>query len=369
MNIQQAKTLIKTVYKEQLATGVRMSIELQSGPGVGKSEAVAQVAGELGDPNYNGQGKAHRDYLGHEMGFKPFFLSTVEAPDVRGFAIPAKDPNTGEAIMQFTKAPWVPAPGDPQHGILFLDEFRQASHDVQKPAAELLLNGRVGESELPPGWMVVAASNRESDKSGVQRELAFVSNRRMLIQIQPELDAWVAWAEKKAIHWTAVAFAKVNPGVVFTNEVPVKGGPFCTPRSLVKLSYLVDKMPIELFTEAAAGMIGEGVAAQFVSFLRVAQQIPAFEEIVKDPKKCRLPESDRPDAQYATMQMVSYRVDKDTAKPAFEYLKRMPKEFQVAGLKSALTRSGSLVQSKGFAEWLRENKELVMNANLLDRNN
>ncbi len=37
MNLQQAKTLIKTVFKQQLATGVRMSIELQSGPGVGKS--------------------------------------------------------------------------------------------------------------------------------------------------------------------------------------------------------------------------------------------------------------------------------------------------------------------------------------------
>jgi hypothetical protein len=368
MNISQAKTLVKTTFNQQLKTGVRMSIELQSGPGVGKSEAVAQIASELGNPNHNGPGKPHRDFIGSEVGFKPFFLSTVEAPDVRGFAVPAKDA-AGVPIMQFTRAPWVPTGQDPTHGILFLDEFRQAGHDVQKPAAELLLNGRVGESELPITWMVVAASNRESDRSGVQRELAFVSNRRMLIQIQPELDAWVAWAEKKAIHWTTVAFAKVNPGVVFTNEVPQKGGPFCTPRSLVKLSYLIDTMPIELFTEAAAGMIGEGVAAQFVSFLRVAQQIPTFEEITKDPKKCRLPESDRPDAQYATMQMVSYRVDKDTAKPAFEYLKRMPKEFQVAGLKSALTRSGSLVQSKGFAEWLKENKELVMNANLLDRNN
>jgi hypothetical protein len=361
MNLQQAKNLIKKLYQTQLATGQRFSVELQSAPGIGKSEGVAQVAEELSLPLGKGG-------LGEEVGFKPFFLSTLEQPDVRGFGIPGKDTD-GRAIMQFTEAPWVPRAGEPAHGILFLDEFRQAGHDVQKPAAELLLNGRVGDSELPITWMVVAASNREADRSGVQRELAFISNRRMLIEVTPELDSWVRWAEKKAIAWEAVAFAKVNPGVVFGDTIPSKGGPFCTPRTLVKASYLIEPFShdLALFNEAVAGLLGEGTAAQFVAFLRVAQQIPSFEDIVKDPKKCKLPESDRPDAQYATMQMISYRCDKDTAKPAFEYLKRLPKEFQAAGLKAALTRCGSLVQSKGFAEWLKENKDLVMNANLLDR--
>lgn len=359
MNLKNAKTLIRSLYRTQLETGQRMSVELQSGPGIGKSECITQVAEELSRETSKGG-------IGEPVGVKQFFLSTVEAPDVRGFAIPGRAPD-GHAIMSFTEAPWVPKSTEPAHGILFLDEFRQAGHDVQKPAAELLLNGRVGDSVLPITWMVVAASNREQDRSGVQRELAFIANRRMLINVQPELDAWVEWAEKKAIHWTAVAFAKVNPGLVFSDEVPAKGGAFCTPRTLVKTSYLIDTMPMNLFTEAATGLLGEGAAAQFVSFLRVAKEIPDFTEIVKDPKKARLPEADRPDAQYATMQMVAYRVDKDTAAPAFEYLKRMPKEFQVAGLRAALTKCGDLVRSKGFAIWLKDNKDLVMSANLLDR--
>lgn len=361
MNLKNAKTLIKSIYKTQLSTGVRQSIELQSGPGVGKSECVAQVAEELSRETAKGG-------IGEPVGLKQFFLSTVEAPDVRGFAIPGKAED-GRAIMQFTEAPWVPKPGEPSHGILFLDEFRQAGHDVQKPAAELLLNGKVGDSVLPITWMVVAASNREQDRSGVQRELAFIANRRMLVNVQPELDAWVEWAERKQINWITIAFAKVNPGIVFGDEIPSKGGAFCSPRTLVKTSYLIDTMPMNLFTEAAVGLLGEGAASQFVSFLRVAQQVPDFGEIVKDPKKARLPESDRPDAQYATMQMIAHRVDKDTAAPAFEYLKRMPKEFQVSGLRAALTKSAELVRSKGFADWLKVNKDLVMSANLLDRQN
>jgi hypothetical protein len=353
VNIQQAKKLIKILYKRQIETGVRFSVELESVPGIGKSESVEQVANEL------------TKEMGSLVGFNPFFLSTLEQPDVRGYGLPDTDKD-GTRIMTFTRAPWAPRIGMPSHGILFLDEFRQADHDVQKPAAELLLNGRVGDSKLPIEWMVVAASNGEKHRSGVQRELAFVSNRRMKITVEPDLNAWVEWAERAGIHWAAVAFAKVSPGDVFADTVPEKSGPFCTPRTLVKTSYLIDAMPMDLLTEAAAGYIGEGTAAKFIAFLRVAETIPDFNDIVKNPKKCPLPSSDRPDAQYATMQMIAHRIDKETAAPAFEYLKRMPKEFQVAGLKATLRRVPQLVQTTGFSTWLKENKDLLMSANTVN---
>jgi hypothetical protein len=360
MDLKNAKELVKRLFKRQLETGERFSVEIESGPGLGKSEGIQQVTEELSLPEVKGG-------IGQEVGFNPFFLSTIEQPDVRGFAIPSHDAE-GTPIMSFTKAPWVPGPDDPKHGILFLDEFRQSAHDVQKPAAELLLNGRVGGSELPNGWMVVAASNREKDKSGVQRELSFISNRRMLISLTPNLDAWVEWAEVKDIHWAAIAFAKAHTGDVFGDSVPEKGGPFCTPRTLVKMSYLIDVFPsMAMFTEAAAGLVGEGVGAKFTAFLRVVDELPSYEEIVKDPKGCKIPAKDRPDAQYATMQMIAHRTEGKTAPAAFQYLKRMSQEFQIAGLKATLRRCPEIVRTPEFATWLRDNKELIVNANLLDR--
>lgn len=355
MNISQAKQLIKSIFKTQIETGERFSIELVSPPGVGKSASIHQVCKELSKE------------WDAPVGCKPFFLTTVEPPDVRGFGLPGKDETDGSLIMQFTKAPWMPKADDPQYGIVFLDEWGQASGDVKKPAAELLLSGRVGESVLPITWLVVAASNREKDRSGVGKEMAFTENRKCRINIQPNADAWVEWAEHEGVNPWAIAFAKFKPGLVFTSDVPDKSGPFCTPRTLVKVSHLIGSLPLDLFTEAAAGYIGEGTAAEFVAFLRVAEQLPKFEEIVADPKKCRLPEKDRPDAQYATMQMIAHRVDKKSALAAFQYLQRMPKEFQVSGLKAALRRCGEMVQTPEFASWLRENKELVMAANGLEK--
>lgn len=355
VNITQAMQFIKLMFYRQIDTGERFTIELVSAPGMGKSEMVPQTAEQIA-----------KERNIEEFGCDGVFLNSKESVDMGGFGLPDTDPDDGSKIMTYTKAFWVPRSSSPEYGILFLDEFQQSPHDVQKPSAELLLNGRVNESELPITWMVVAASNREQDRSGVQRELMFVTNRRCLIKITPHLGSWVDWAETVGnVHWAAIAFAKHKPGLVFKDAVPDHGGPFCTPRSFVKMSRLIDYLPQELFIEAAAGYVGEGTAAEFVSFLRVVDELPTFEEIVANPDTCKLPSREKPDAQYAAMQMIAHRVDGDTAAPAFNYLKRLPQEFQVAGLRSTLNRQPTVLQNPDFAKWVRDNKKLVVNANLI----
>ena len=365
MKISEAKNLIKTQAKLAINKNVYVATEFQSGPGMGKSSMHEQAVCDLSVE------------LGYPIGLYFEFLSTKESPDVRGYALPSAD----HKHMIYTEASWMPgenwrvAEGGVlrraiknevlRAGVLCLDEFRQAGHDTQKPAAELFLNRRVGESRLPEGFIVTACSNREQDRSGVQRELAFITNRRMVIKIEPNMDVWINWAEKSGVHPLGITFARTNPGVVFTDTVPEKPGPFCTPRSLVMLSQLIGELDMATFTEAACGLIGEGAAGQFVAFLRVAEQLPSFEDIVRNPLGTEVPK--RPDASYAAMQMIAHRVDDKTAKAAFQYLKRMGREFQVAGLRGTFNRCPALIRTPDFATWLRDNKELVMAANLLGK--
>jgi hypothetical protein len=102
-----------------------------------------------------------------------------------------------------------------------------------------------------------------------------------------------------------------------------------------------------------------------MAFLRVAEEMPKFEDIVKDPTGVPVPK--KPDASYAVMQMVAHRVDSKTAGAAFKYLQRMSKEFQVAGLKATFRRCPEMVNTPDFAAWMRANKDLVMAANLLGK--
>jgi hypothetical protein len=352
MNLRNAKKLIKQVYLRQIATGKRYAIHMISGPGLGKSSIVSQLAVDLGKE------------LNVPFANLEFFLNSKEAPDVGGYGLPDEDAD-GEKIMVWTRAPWMPRANDPQHGFVFLDEFKQSQHDVQKVSAELLLNGKVNASQLPITYMVLAASNREGDRSGVGRELAFVTNRTMEIYIEPDLDSWVEWAETEGVHWGAIAFAKRRTGLVFQDKVPEKSGPFCTPRSFVAAASLMDEIDPDLFVEAAGGLIGEGTAAEFIAFMRVVDELPEYEQIVKDPMGTKLPKIDRPDALYACMQMVAHNVTPETATPAFKYICRMPREFQIAGLKAALRRSTHILTSKDFAVWCRDNQDLIKSANLL----
>jgi hypothetical protein len=352
MNLRNAKKLIKQVYQTQIKTGNRYAIHLISGPGIGKSSIVKQLAQELGK-------EMKTPFANLE-----FFLNSKEAPDVGGYGLPDDDVD-GSKIMVWTRAPWMPRADDPQHGFVFLDEFRQSQHDVQKVSAELLLNGKVNASELPITYMVLAASNREGDRSGVGRELAFVTNRTMELYIEPDLESWVEWAEKRGVHWGAIAFAKRRPGLIFKDKVPEQSGPFCSPRSFVAASHLMDTIDPDLFCEAAGGLIGEGTAAEFIAFMRVVDELPEYGDIVKDPKGCKLPSIDRPDALYACMQMVAHSVDVNTATEAFKYIQRMPKEFQIAGLRAALRKSPQILSSKDFAVWCRENQELIKATDML----
>src|SRR4029079_11376225 len=70
-------------------------------------------------------------------------------------------------------------------------------------------------------------------RSGVVKQLAFLQNRRKIINIQPDYKPWEAWAIKNDIHPLVVSFARRYPQMVFKETIPKEPGPFCTPRSLV----------------------------------------------------------------------------------------------------------------------------------------
>jgi hypothetical protein len=355
VNIKEAGNLTVNLLNLAIDEGKYVAVRFSSGPGLGKTSMVRQSAERVAKQR------------GVKVTAKVVRLSEVEQPDVKGYGfLPKGNDNTAaSAKMQFSLPFWAwDREVDGDYGILFLDEFSQCADDLQKVAAQILLERSVGDYVLPPGVIVVAAGNRESDRSGVRKTMAFIQNRLMDIQISISKDALVEWMEKNGISPHIVSFVEAHPGDVLQEKVPDKPGPFCTPRSLVMLDPLIGKMTMEQFTECAAGLIGEGTGGKFVAHLRVIEDLPKYSEIVANPKGCKVPE--RPDANYAVMQIIAHNVDGATAKQAFEYLKRMGKEFQAATLRTSLRRCPQIVQHPDFAVWLRENRQLLEAANLID---
>lgn len=337
-----------------------ISIELVSSPGRGKSETVRRVVRQMSE----------RD--GEEWGYADLFLATQTPPDLIGFQFKGEvtfDGNT-YPITDPTMPTWfITESGKPvfayEKGVLFLDEFGQGQTDVKAAAAELLLNKRIGKWKLPDGWIVIAASNKTSDRSGVTKSLDFVINRRMEIHISDDLESWLEWADKNGMMSLTKAFAEKNPQILFTEGVPDKQGPWCTPRSLAMADRLMQalrgddaKMPTDSQTlEDVSGIIGAAAAAQYFAFVRLQNEMPSLETILKDPAKARLP--DQPDAQMLVVYELAARVKPEIASKVITYVKRLPDDFGVTFIKSVTNHTPTLVMHPDVRAWINERASLL----------
>lgn len=353
LTLKQTETMLPYFFD----TGI--SVELQSSPGQGKSELIAQLIAKL----------SARD--GFEWGFQVLMLATQTPNDLLGFMMPDTREYDGVSyrVSDYTMPPWMLTnKGKPvsahKRGILFLDEYGQGEPDVKRASAELLLNRRLGPWALPDGWAVIAASNRGNDRSGVTKSFDFIINRRALVQIVPDLDGWTEWAITAEVMPLTIAFANNNPHIVFSGEVPEKQGPWCTPRSLVMADKLLRRMAQDgelndtpVANALVSGLIGPAAAAQYFSFVRLEQEMPKFETIVANPDGVKVP--DRPDAQMLVCYNLAYRVDETTAAPVAAYMERFPKEFGVTFIKAASSRNYKLLTTPAFRKWCSENSSLI----------
>lgn len=133
-------------------------------PGVGKSQLVAQVAAE--------QKKEMID-------IRAVLLDPV---DLRGLPHLGKDNTARWATPDF-----LPQEGE---GILFLDELNAAPPLVQAACYQLTLDRKIGEYTLPDGWSVLAAGNRETDRSVTSRMPSALANRFIHLDFVVDLDDW-----------------------------------------------------------------------------------------------------------------------------------------------------------------------------------
>lgn len=361
MNLNQLAKVMPKMYESNIP------IHIQSGPGLGKSSVIRQSIPMLSE------------IYGEPFALVEFFLTSVDAPDIGGFTVPHKNED-GSAVSIRTKPSFINLiertmkETGAKRGILFLDEFLQADHLVQKAVAPLLLDGIAGDYKLPEGWYVVGASNRTKDRAGAGKILTHVINRVRTLEIEPHMDSWVKWAEAQGLHPMGIAFAKSFPGVVFTDEIPKDTRPFCTPRSFVAaMEYLareagvdadgtpVMELPSDGITqEIVAGSIGQAAGAELMAFLKVANILPTKEELLNNPEKVKLPPGDRLDAQFALSQLLVHIAEAANVDTLFKVVLRLTKELQTSTVRSLIQKSGGvLLNSTPLNDWISKNRALI----------
>jgi hypothetical protein len=310
-------------------------------PGIGKTQMVSQVGGKL------------------TMPVVPFHASLREQVDLRG--VPVYDPVTRTTI-------WAVPNELPQEerdgpiGILFADEFNQASPQVQSALGGLVHDGVCGEYHLPKGWIVVAAGNRVSDRAAAQKMPSHIRNRFAHLHVVSDIPSWCDWAGQNNIAPELVAFQRLRAGENNGNgllHVMPKGdeNAYPTPRSWVKAGKYVGA-PKALRAKLMAAHVGAAYATEFDAFIDLYQSIGDLRDIVKSPATAKLP-SDA-STRYAVCTGLARLADKTTFANVVTYAKRLPRESQILVVHDATTRDAGLKNTTAYGAWAVENQDLTI---------
>ncbi len=324
-------------------------------PGIAKTAFVHQAGRDMSARNA-AAALPHPEVVVREL-----HLASMSEVDIRGYLIPFN----GHSVFTAPEF-WQTVEKHPR-GILFLDEFMQATHEVQKAVAPLILDRRVGEYELPEGWSVVLAGNGMEDGAGANALLSHIVNRVSIVHTKaPDVDVWCSWAATQQLPPELIAFAKIRPDVVFNGELPAEANtPYCTPRSLHALGDVANAWPggLRAMVESKTGMtlmagaIGEGGASELSAVVRTAINLPSYEAVVSDHEGTLLPT--KPDQIYAMIMLVAVCARVEHAEQVVSYITRFTPNNAITGIISLVRRDKAFAYSKRMMSWVVANRPML----------
>lgn len=241
------------------------------GAGLGKSEAVAQVADRM---------FPHR--IGNNL--CDVRLSDKEPQDIPGIPIPVEVEPGQYRTLYATPDFW---PTDPNwEGIVFLDELPNAIQSTQHGAYQVVLDHIAGQFKFPKGCVFVGAGNRDTDNGATTELLGPLVNRMIVYEVDYDLDVWIEdYAVLNDIEPELIGFLKNNPDFFYTGDVVDRTtAVFASPRQWTTVSGILKqfkkKALSEYLTECSiAGSVGEGLDDLVMAYYIRASKLPQLEDI------------------------------------------------------------------------------------------
>ncbi|MCP4075451.1 MAG: AAA domain-containing protein [Gammaproteobacteria bacterium] len=340
--------LSKVLEEEVLGTlkGFHTPVMLWGPPGIGKSQIVMQIG------------------TNHNLPVIDIRLSQMEPSDLRGIPFKHED-----------KVEWaVPSmlPDKDIHGesgILFLDEINSAAPSVSAAAYQLILDRRLGNYQVPDGWAIFAAGNRQGDRGVTYAMPAPLANRFSHYEIDLNLDDWVAWAYKNGVDERIIGFLRFRPELLFDFDPAHNPVAFPSPRSWEfshrALQKFID-LP-NLLLGSLQACVGQAAGIECHAFIESLDQMPDLDKILSG-EDIKAPEEI--DLQYAVASALVGRAIRaqgtDNANTVFgnilKYASCFPQREMGVMLVSDMHRAigNELFEVAEFADWADSIADLIL---------
>lgn len=326
--------------------GHHTPVMLWGAPGVGKSQLICQIAHE------------------NHARIIDIRLSQMEPSDLRG--IPFR---VGDSVEWAVPSLLPNAERHGKKGILFLDEITSAPPTVSSAAYQLILDRRLGEYEVPDGWVIFAAGNRQGDRGVTYTMPAPLANRFSHYEFDVHLDDWVAWAWDNLIDERIIAFLRFRPELLFDFDPAHNPVAFPSPRSWEFSHRALQKFreSSDLLAGALQACVGPAVGIELKAFIDNLDNLPDIDAILAGediavPKEV--------DLQYATATALVGRIirvkDESDANGIFghilNYASTFPQKEMGVMLVSDMHRviGEPLFSVPEFSQWARRIADVML---------
>jgi hypothetical protein len=310
-------------------------LNFESFPGVGKTSCVTQVCKQ---EDYN-------------LNIIP--IASYDAGEIAGFPMLDKENKTYNRAKPF----WMDTPTD-KPTVFFFDEISQAPTANVNVLGMLLNERRLGEHKLADNVAIVCAGNKMAHRAGTKPLPSQFKDRVTTINIEPDLDSFLGYANSKSLHHYILGFLRNMPQNLSVFDPAAESCP--SPRSWMRIDTILKmKLPYNLQCEAIKGQVGDAAQADFLAYLRVADKMEDPAEILAG-KHQRVPEDSN--VLYALCAALATLVTGKTSSNFVNYLSELPeKEFAAFTIRDALQRDKKLKGDKHITKWfMSEGRDLLL---------
>jgi len=312
----------------------KLPVFIWGAPGIGKSSIVKQIA------------------IAQNLEFLDLRLSLLDPTDLKG--IPFFNAETNEGV--WAKPSFLPSDPDSK-GILFLDEINTAPPAVQASAYQLILDRKVGEYELPEGWSIIAAGNRETDRGLVYKMPPPLANRFVHFEMEVDFEDWKAWAYSTKIDASIIGYLSYDKAMLFTFDATSNEKSFATPRSWAYVDTIVkSEIEAELILDSISGAVGREAAIGYISFKKVMNDLPNLNTIL-DGTLTELEDDDAKVMMALSIGLVNALIDKPSIEAitnVLTYSLNLHGEFSIMLVKDMQQNRLDVEGSEAWSEWVRK---------------
>lgn len=346
-----SKSFIKLI-KANKRLDIFPSVMLWGQPGVGKSQAIKQIAKNI-----------EKD-TNKKVNVTDVRLLLFNPIDLRG--IPVANENKTLAVWLKPQI-FQMDPSSNVINILFLDEISAATQSVQSAAYQITLDRTVGEHKLPDNCIVIAAGNRVSDKSVAYKMPKALANRLLHFNISASFNEWRKWALHNNIHPLIVGFLAERSDLLNTFDSSNEALAFSTPRSWEMVSNILNNISddIDEVYSLIAGLVGGGIAFELRTYANVFQQLPRLDDIFAG-KAVSIPRKISEIFALSAMMVKRVKENKNDfvgIANSIKYASRFPADFGILLLEEYLSIDESykrkLLMIPEFSRWLNANAGIL----------